>query len=140
MFVDASVIVAILNREPGWDALVKLLESGGNLYVSPLVRFEAVAALVRISLEASDYQADRASVIAEARQLVDSFIQALSAKEVVIDTRIGLQALDALARYGKLAGHAAALNYGDCFAYAAAEGYRLKLLYKGDDFSKTEQA
>ncbi len=30
------------------------------------------------------------------------------------------------------------LNIGDCFAYAAAKGYRLSLIYKGNDFSQTD--
>ncbi|TIR61364.1 MAG: PIN domain-containing protein, partial [Mesorhizobium sp.] len=43
MFVDASVIVAILNKEPGWEELEKQLSAASKpVYVSPLVRFEAV--------------------------------------------------------------------------------------------------
>ena len=36
--------------------------------------------------------------------------------------------------------HPAGLNFGDCFAYACAKGYRAALLYKGDDFAKTDLA
>lgn len=32
----------------------------------------------------------------------------------------------------------ARLNLGDCFAYALAKGRDLPLLYKGDDFAKTD--
>lgn len=39
---------------------------------------------------------------------------------------------------GKRAGHKAKLNFGDCFAYAAAKAYRLPLVYKGDDFAQTD--
>jgi len=140
MFVDASVIVAILNQEPGYQELIKLLDAGGKFHISPLVRFEAVAALTRIHLEATDHKANRANTIAESRALVDGFIQALNARDIVIDTRISLRALDAMASYGKLAGHPAALNFGDCFAYAAAQTYRLKLAYKGNDFAATDLA
>jgi len=48
-------------------------------------------------------------------------------------------ALDAYARYGK-GRHRAALNMGDCFAYACAKANRAKLLYKGDDFVHTDLA
>jgi ribonuclease VapC len=140
MFVDASVIVAILNEESGFEELEKQLEASGKFHVSPLVRFEAVAALVRIRLEATNWKTDRAEIVAEARGLVDGFIQALDAKDIAIDTRIGLRALDAMASYVKLAGHPAALNFGDCFAYAAAQTYRLKLAYKGNDFAQTDLA
>ena len=47
-------------------------------------------------------------------------------------------ALDAFSRYGKGRGHPAQLNMGDCFAYAVAKTYRTALLFKGDDFSKTD--
>ena len=40
-------------------------------------------------------------------------------------------------RFGK-GRHPAALNYGDCFAYALARSRRLPLLYQGDDFSQTD--
>jgi ribonuclease VapC len=43
-------------------------------------------------------------------------------------------------RYGRIVGHKAALNFGDCFAYACARAYRAPLLYKGEDFSHTDLA
>jgi ribonuclease VapC len=46
-------------------------------------------------------------------------------------------AIDAYARYGK-GRHPAALNFGDCFAYACARAANAPLLYKGDDFPQTD--
>ena len=40
-------------------------------------------------------------------------------------------------RYGK-GNHRAGLNYGDCFSYALAKISRQPLLYKGDDFARTD--
>lgn len=40
--------------------------------------------------------------------------------------------------FGKGAGHAAALNFGDCFAYALAKTLAAPLLFKGDGFAKTD--
>ena len=40
-------------------------------------------------------------------------------------------------RFGK-GRHPAALNYGDCFAYALARSHNLPLLFKGDDFARTD--
>jgi ribonuclease VapC len=34
--------------------------------------------------------------------------------------------------------HPAALNFGDCFAYAVAKEHACRLLYVGDDFAKTD--
>jgi uncharacterized protein with PIN domain len=43
----------------------------------------------------------------------------------------------AYAEYGK-GRHPAALNMGDCYAYACARANRAKLLFKGKDFTKTD--
>jgi len=47
-------------------------------------------------------------------------------------------ALAAFARYRKGFGHPARLNMGGCFAYAMARNPRVPLLFKGDDFPKTD--
>ncbi len=49
-------------------------------------------------------------------------------------------ATDAYERYGKGRGHSAGLNFGDTFAYALATVRHLPLLFKGDDFNKTDIA
>jgi ribonuclease VapC len=41
-------------------------------------------------------------------------------------------------QFGKSTGHAAGLNYGDCFAYALAKAMTIPLLFKGEDFAKTD--
>jgi ribonuclease VapC len=46
-------------------------------------------------------------------------------------------ARDAYRRFGK-GNHVAALNFGDCFAYALAKTTGEPLLFKGDDFSQTD--
>lgn len=46
-------------------------------------------------------------------------------------------ALDAMVRFGK-GRHQAALNMGDCFSYACAKANGVSLLFKGEDFSKTD--
>jgi ribonuclease VapC len=46
-------------------------------------------------------------------------------------------AVEAFRRFGR-GRHAAALNYGDCMAYATARTARDSLLFVGDDFSKTD--
>jgi ribonuclease VapC len=46
-------------------------------------------------------------------------------------------AREAYARYGK-GRQTAGLNYGDCFSYALAKAMGLPLLFKGQDFSKTD--
>ncbi len=46
----------------------------------------------------------------------------------------------AFVTFGRGSGHAANLNFGDLFSYALAKIRGLPLLYKGDDFSKTDVA
>jgi uncharacterized protein with PIN domain len=43
-------------------------------------------------------------------------------------------------KFGKGAGHEAALNFGNCFSYALARRLAVPLLYKGDDFARTDIA
>ena len=43
----------------------------------------------------------------------------------------------AYSRYGK-GRNSGGLNYGDCFSYALAKATGLPLLFKGEDFSKTD--
>jgi len=56
---------------------------------------------------------------------------------VPVDRQQMVLASQAYERYGK-GRHAAKLNYGDLFSYAVAKMRSLPLLYKGDDFSKTD--
>jgi ribonuclease VapC len=136
MFVDASVIVAILNREPGWEELMKRLSDFANLlYVSPLVRFEATQALARAAAGA---RKPTAETLFKARDLVDRFIVEIGGENVVIGEEIGSRAIDASARYGNAVGHQADLNFGDCFTYACAKILDVPLLYKGNDFLQTD--
>lgn len=142
MFIDASVIVAILNEEPGAEELEKRIASATRpLYVSPLVRFEAVQALARAAAEAiKKHTKPTPDMLAQARDTVDAFVSEIAANEIVISGDIGNSAIEASMKYGKAVGHKADLNFGDCFAYACAKANRLPLLYKGNDFSKTDLA
>lgn len=136
MFVDASVIVAILNQEPGWEELMKRLSGfAGLLYVSPLVRFEATQAVARAGAGA---RKPTAEVLLKARDLVDQFIVEIGGEDVMVSEEIGSRAIDASARYGKAVGHQAGLNFGDCFTYACAKILDVPLLYKGNDFLQTD--
>lgn len=52
---------------------------------------------------------------------------------------MALRAADAYRRWGR-GFHPAALNFGDCFAYALARERNCPLLFVGDDFSRTDIA
>ncbi|MGK9171011.1 hypothetical protein KXR53_32245 [Inquilinus limosus] len=59
---------------------------------------------------------------------------------MVISMDVGRRALEAGRQYGKAAGHAAALNVGDCLAYACAQSYRLPPLATESGFLRTDVA
>lgn len=138
MFVDASVVVAVLNQESGWQELVKQLNGGTTQrHVSPLVRFEAVMAIAR---SRAGGRRPTPELVSTAAQIVDDFVVDISAEELSISSEIGSTAIEAATRYGRVVGHPADLNFGDCFAYACAKTLKAKLLYKGNDFSQTDLA
>ncbi len=143
MFIDASVIVSILGREPGYQEIWKRIASvGGPFFVSPLVKFEASAGLARQKAMTGKRVDSKPSpeILRQAQGAVDAFVEDLGAQEVAITSEIGRRAIDASAAYGKSVGHVADLNFGDCFAYACAKALDVALLYKGDDFAHTDLA
>ena len=60
---------------------------------------------------------------------------AISIEPVTVEQ--ALLAREAFSDYGK-GRHPAALNFGDCFSYALAKATGEPLLFKGDDFQKTD--
>ena len=139
MFLDASVIIAIIAREPGWEEIVKRLETNGSDFIiSPVSRFEAVLGLAR-KYNPGATSKNRATILA-ARAAVDEFLSAVTAVEIALSPEIGTAALDAAMTYGKAVSHPADLNFGDCFSYACAKTMKIALCYKGDDFALTDLA
>ncbi len=128
MFVDASAIVAILTREPEADTLADLLEAARAPISSPIAVFEAALGICR----------KRHASVEEAEEIVREFLEVAAIELVSITAREAETALAAFSRYGKGRGHPAQLNLSDCFAYAAAKNHRRALLFKGDDFLKTD--
>jgi len=128
MFVDASAIVAILTRESDADALADVLDAAHLPITSPVAVFEAVLGICR----------KHHASLAEAREDVREFLADARIRTVSITGEEAETALEAFSRYGKGRGHPAQLNMGDCFAYAIARNHRVSLLFKGDDFNKTD--
>ncbi len=130
IFVDASAIIAILAREPEAPSFSSVLHAADDRITSPIAVYEAVAGLGRL------YAGD----LGHAEQVVQEFLQTAAIDIVPVARREGAAALAAFKRFGKGRGHPAQLNMGDCFAYASAREANCSLLYKGDDFSRTDIA
>lgn len=142
MFLDASVIVAILGREPGYEEILnRLAIEAGPFQISPLVRFEATVSLARKKAGAFGRDArTTGGQVALAKAAVSEFIAALGAEELAISPAIGDLAIGSAMTYGKAVGHPADLNFGDCFAYGCAKATGTGLIYKGNDFALTDLA
>ena len=138
MFIDASVIVAVIAREAGYETFeLKLAEHGGPFHVSALARFEAVQAIARIAAAGPKPNAKQ---LTDAAEVVDEMLGERNMRYVDLSEDIGRLAVTASATYGKAVGHSADLNMGDCFAYACAKALNIPLLYKGNDFAQTDLA
>lgn len=64
-------------------------------------------------------------------------VNTLGLIELPVTVEHGRIAREAWTRFGK-GRHPAGLNFGDCFAYAAAVAEGRPLLFKGDDFARTD--
>jgi ribonuclease VapC len=139
-YLDASVIVAILGRERDREHLLARLEASPRPFlVSPPGVFEAVISLAAKKARDSHKVLD-AGLITAAQSSVVQFIADIGATEVTVTPAIGQAAIEAAKRYGRAVGNPAALNFGDCFAYACAKEHGAALLYKGSDFAQTDLA
>jgi ribonuclease VapC len=140
MYLDASALIAILHQESDWPRYKQAIEEAQDgLLVSPLTIFEAATGLARARLG----KTSRKNTLDElklAEAAVRALIEALDIQEIELTPPIGRLALEAAAKYGKAVGHPADLNFGDCFAYACASFHATPLLFKGEDFSKTDIA
>ncbi|WP_291823680.1 type II toxin-antitoxin system VapC family toxin [Bosea sp. (in: a-proteobacteria)] len=134
------MIVAILGREIDRENLLARLEASPRPFVvSPPGVFEAVISLAAKKARDSHKVLD-AGLITAAQSSVVQFIADIGATEVTVTPAIGQAAIEAAKRYGRAVGSPAALNFGDCFAYACAKEHGAALLYKGNDFAETDLA
>jgi len=130
MFIDASAIVAMITQEPEALPFLDAVEATVDPITSAVAIFEAALGICR----------KRQSTIDEAYEDVRELLEEANIRVVAIGEIEAVEALSAFARYGKGRGHPAQLNLGDCFAYAAATTNSVPLLFKGNDFSKTDIA
>lgn len=138
-FIDASAIVAIVAREPDAERQAARVNSvEGPIYVSSIAVYEATFGVANKKKAPGARSSARS--LAKARQAVAAFISEIGAVEIPLAGEITDLTLEASVRYGKVVGHPARLNMGDCFAYACAKSKGVPLLYKGEDFALTDIA
>jgi ribonuclease VapC len=127
MIVDTSAIIAILKQEPDSKLFATALSEPESKLISAANFLEASIVV----------DANRDPILS--RRFDDLLTIAGVKIEPVTEAHVRL-ARSAYRDYGKGSGHGAGLNFGDCFAYALAKATGEKLLFKGEDFTKTDVA
>lgn len=124
MVIDSSAVIAIFSSEPEAVALEAAIAADP-------IRLMSAASLLETA------------IVIEARwgeaggKEFDLWIQKAQVDVVAVDRDHVESARRAWRRFGK-GRHPAALNFGDCFAYGLAATTGEPLLYKGEDFSRTD--
>jgi ribonuclease VapC len=126
MVIDTSALLAILQDEPERRAFNEAIEAADSRSLS-------VASFVEVSIVIE------ARFGAEGVRHLDRLLERADVTVVPIDLEQGRLARQAWSRFGK-ARHEAGLNFGDCFSYALAQILGEQLLFKGEDFSRTDLA
>lgn len=125
MIVDTSALIAILKEEPEAARFIELIDSALHCRISAANYVETAAVV--------DCNGDPVM----SRRL-DSFLQEAEVEIQPVTVEQARLAREAYRDYGKGSGHPARLNFGDCFAYALARDTGEALLFKGDDFRRTD--
>jgi ribonuclease VapC len=126
MVIDTSAIVAILLGEPEAAEFAAAIDHDPS-------RLLSAASLLEASIVIETRKGD------EGARDLDLLIYRAGIQIVAVDAEQAEVARLAWRRYGK-GRHPASLNYGDCFAYALAKTSGARLLFKGDDFGRTDLA
>lgn len=122
MILDASAIVAVLTDEPEGPAFRDLIYDAAAVHLSAAGLVEVGAVLDNRGLSTD----------------LDQFLEWSGADIEPVTVNQARVARAAYRRFGHGSGHDAKLNLGDCFSYALAIELNQPLLFKGDDFSRTD--
>jgi len=124
VIVDSSAVVAILGLERDARELAEAVEEASEVRMSAVSYVEVAIVL------------DSRRNPALSRRL-DDFVRETQIVLEPVTVEQAKLAREAYRDYGK-GRHRAGLNFGDCFAYALAKDKREPLLFKGDDFRRTD--
>jgi ribonuclease VapC len=127
VFIDASVIVAILSKEPDATEFANQIEAAEGLTSAVVILESAMSLSTKLGLD---------PVVVETR--IQAFLHEARLKLAPMDAATASLAVKAFADYGKGRGHPAQLNLADCLSYACAKAQGVPLLYKGKDVSHTD--
>lgn len=124
MIIDTSAILAVLFRE-----------SDARRFEDAIAHAWPRRMSVATLLEAAMVVEGRGG--SPAGHELDVLLEKAGIELVAVTREQANAARNAWRRFGK-GNHPAALNFGDCFAYALAETTGEPLLFKGEDFTRTD--
>ena len=124
MIVDSSAVIAILLKEPGYERVRDRLAASERVGIgAPTVVESSLVLCSRLGHAG--------------KTLLARFLQEAEIEVVEFTADHWTVAADGFVAYGK-GRHRAALNFGDCMAYAVAKFAGEPLLCLGDDFPATD--
>ncbi len=122
--IDTSAVITILFQEPEAERITRTI-------VGATSRLLSSASLLEAGIILQARHGD------EGARDLDLLLHTLSLEIVPVSEKQANLARKAYRQFGKGI-HPAGLNYGDCFSYALAKDKSLPLLFKGEDFNKTD--
>jgi ribonuclease VapC len=122
--IDASAIVAVLKEEAEAESFAEIIVEAERCFLSAVGFFETSMVMIGRGEPA----------LADG---LDALVERRGIEIVSFDWELARESRAAFIRFGK-GRHPAGLNFGDCVSYALAQARRLPLLYKGEDFAKTD--
>jgi ribonuclease VapC len=125
VILDTSAVIAILRLEAEASEFARIIERAKQPRISAVSYVEAAAV---IDGSKDPIASRRFDELIEAAQI---------ALEPVTEAQARI-ARQAYRDFGQTSGHPAKLNFGDCFSYALAKSKGEPLLFKGQDFSRTD--
>ena len=125
MIVDTSALLAMLFAEPDAPPMVRALARDPVRLVGAPTYVEAAAVLTARKGSGGEIA-------------LDALLERMKIEVVPMTVDAARLARLAYARFGKGVGDPAVLNFGDCLSYGVAMAEREPLLFKGDDFTRTD--
>ena len=122
--VDTSAVVAIIRKEPGRRQFLERLADAVDPKMSAVTWMESQMVVF--------------SRLGEHGLTVLRQLKTSAGVDIVpVSSELADLAFAAFRRFGK-GRHPASLNFGDCFAYALSKQLQQPLLFKGEDFARTD--
>ena len=122
--IDASAIIAVLAEEPKGREVVQALKDHDGPFAVPPMTVESTLGLARPGSDGSE--PSRARISPRLWRRSSRSARRSKRKSRAVSPYLARKAIEAAARFGKIVGHKADLNFGDCFAtYAQARSEAL---------------